>query len=301
MSRKAYEQRVLDLYNRYAHGAISRREFLERAAVYTASGMSAAALLGSLSPDYALARQVDPADGSIETRYEEYASPQGAGRMRGYLAAPSAGDRALPGVLVIHENRGLNPYIEDVARRVAVAGFVGFAPDALTPFGGYPGTDDEGRELQARRDREEMLEDFIAGLRHLREHERCNGTVGCVGFCFGGWVANALAVRVPELAAAVPFYGSQPDADEVAGIRAPLLIHHAAHDERVNAGWPAYKVALDEAGHDYTEHTYEDTNHGFHNDTTPRFDEAAAELAWRRTIEFFRKNLVSQESVVRRP
>jgi carboxymethylenebutenolidase len=175
---------------------------------------------------------------------------------------------------------------------VAAAGFVGFAPDALTPLGGYPGSDDEGRELQARRERDEMLEDFIAGLRYLQSHEWCNGTVGCVGFCFGGWVANALAVNVPDLAAAVPFYGSQPAVEDVAKIRAPLLIHHAAHDERVNAGWPAYRAALEEAGHDYTEYTYESTNHGFHNDTTPRFDEGAAQLAWRRTIEFFRKNLV---------
>jgi carboxymethylenebutenolidase len=300
MSTESYDHRVLDLYNRYAHGSISRREFLERAAAYTASGISAAALLGSLSPNYALARQVEPDDSSIQTGYEEYASPQGAGRMRGYLAAPAARAGKLPGVLVIHENRGLNPYIEDVARRVAVAGFIGFAPDALTPFGGYPGTDDEGRELQAQRDRDEMLADFIAGLRYLQAHEWCNGTVGCVGFCFGGWVANLLAVKVPDLAAAVPFYGSQPEADDVADIRAPLLIHHAAHDERVNAGWPAYKAALDQAGHDYTEYTYEDTSHGFHNDTTPRFDEAAAELAWGRTIEFFRKNLVSEEPVAHR-
>lgn len=292
MNKKTYDQGVLDLYDRYAHGLITRRDFLERAAGYTASGMSAAALLGSLSPDYALAQQVDPADDSIETRYEDYESPQGGGRMRGYLAAPSSRNRKLPGVLVIHENRGLNPYIEDVVRRVAVAGFTGFAPDALTPLGGYPGSDDEGRELQARRDRDKMLEDFIAGLRYLQAHDSCSGRAGCVGFCFGGWVANSIAVRVPDLAAAVPFYGTQPALERVAEIRAPLLIHHAAQDERVNAGWPSYKAALDEAGRDYTEYTYENTNHGFHNDTTPRFDEAAADLAWRRTIEFFRNNLV---------
>jgi carboxymethylenebutenolidase len=212
--------------------------------------------------------------------------------MRGYLAAPSSRDGKLPGVLVIHENRGLNPYIEDVVRRVAVAGFIGFAPDALTPLGGYPGNDDDGREMQARRESDEMLEDFIAGFRYLQAHDWCNGTAGCVGFCFGGWVSNALAVNVPDLAAAVPFYGSQPAVEDVAKIRAPLLIHHAEHDERVNAGWPAYEAALKKAGHDYTEYTYESTNHGFHNDTTPRFDEGAAELAWQRSIEFFRKNLV---------
>ena len=287
-----YDQQVLDLYNHYAHGIITRRQFLERAAALTASGVTAAALLGSLSPNYALARQVDPDDESIDTRYDEYESPQGAGRMRGYLAAPSSQEAPLPGVLVIHENRGLNPYIEDVTRRVAVAGFVGFAPDALTPLGGYPGNDDEGRELQAKRDREEMLEDFIAGLDYLKGQERCNGVVGCVGFCFGGWVSHALAVRVPALAAAVPFYGNQPDAGDAKNVRARLLIHHAANDERVNAGWPAYKEALEEAGRDYTEYTYEGTNHGFHNDTTPRFDADAAALAWQRTIEFFGKSLV---------
>jgi carboxymethylenebutenolidase len=292
VDRKIFDQRVLDLYDRYAHGLINRRQFLERAAAYTASGLSASALLGSLSPNYALARQVDPDDDSIDTRYEEYSSPKGGGQMRGYLAAPSSRDTKLPGVLVIHENRGLNPYIEDVVRRLSVAGFIGFAPDALTPLGGYPGSDDEGRELQAQRERAEMLEDFIAGFRHLQSHDWCNGTAGCVGFCFGGWVSNALAVNVPDLAAAVPFYGGQPAAEDVARIRAPLLIHHAEHDERVNAGWPAYEAALEKAGVDYTEYTYDDTNHGFHNDTTPRFDEGAADLAWRRTIEFFRRKLV---------
>jgi carboxymethylenebutenolidase len=292
MHKKAYDQGVLDLYDRYAHGLINRRQFLERAAAYTASGLSASALLSSLSPNYALARQVDPDDDSIESRYEDYSSPKGAGRMRGYFAAPSSRAGNLPGVLVIHENRGLNPYIEDVVRRVAAAGFIGFAPDALTPLGGYPGNDDEGRELQAERERDEMLEDFITGFRHLQSHVWCNGTAGCVGFCFGGWVSNALAVSIPDLAAAVPFYGSQPALEDVPKIRAPLLIHHAEHDERVNAGWPAYEGALKKAGVDYTEYTYEGTNHGFHNDTTPRFDESAAQLAWQRTIEFFRKHLV---------
>lgn len=292
MNDKAYDQGLLDLYDRFAHGQINRRQFLERAAAYTAAGMSATALLGSLSPNYALARQVDPDDRSIATSYEEYRSPDGAGTMRGYLAAPAKRDPKPAGVLVIHENRGLNPYIEDVTRRVAAAGFVGFAPDALTPLGGYPGTDDEGRTLQAQRDREKMLQDFIAGLDYLRSHAWCNGSVGCVGFCFGGWVANALAVNVPDLAAAVPFYGGQPAPEDVPQIEAALLIHHAEHDERVNAGWPAYQAALEQAGHDYTEYTYPGTNHGFHNDTTPRFDENAAQLAWQRTIEFFRKNLV---------
>ncbi|HEX7718464.1 MAG TPA: dienelactone hydrolase family protein, partial [Woeseiaceae bacterium] len=198
----------------------------------------------------------------------------------------------LPGVVVIHENRGLNPYIEDVARRVAKAGFVAFAPDALTPLGGYPGNDDEGRELQSRRDRNEMLEDFIAAVEFLQSHDSCNGTVGCVGFCFGGWVSNMLAVRVTDLAAAVPFYGGQPAADDVAKIHAPLLIHHAEDDPRVNEGWPAYRAALEDAELEYVEYTYAGTNHGFHNDTTPRFDPEAAALAWQRTVEFFREKLV---------
>lgn len=292
MKNETYDPHVLDLYDRFAHGLISRRDFLERAAAYTASGVSAAALLGSLCPNYALAQQVDPDDSSIETRYEEYASPKGAGQMRGYLAAPASRPASLPGVLVIHENRGLNPYIEDVARRLAVAGFIAFAPDALTPFGGYPGNDDEGRELQAERERDEMLEDFISGMRYMQAHEWCSGKAGCVGFCFGGWVANSLAVRVPDLKAAVPFYGSQPDLEQVDDIRAALLIHHASTDERVNAGWPPYKAALEKNAKNWTEYTYEGTSHGFHNDTTPRYDEDAAELAWRRTIEFFSKNLV---------
>jgi carboxymethylenebutenolidase len=213
--------------------------------------------------------------------------------MRGYLAVPTAAaDGDVPGVVVIHENRGLNPYVEDVARRVAVAGFIAFAPDALTPLGGYPGNDDEGRELMQQRDENEMIEDFVAAVEYLQGHEQCTGSVGCVGFCYGGSVSNELAVRVPDLAAAVPFYGGQPAAEEAAKIRAPLLIHYAELDERINAGWPAYRDALEAADRDFTVYFYEGTNHGFHNDTTPRFDEEAAELAWQRTIEFFRKNLV---------
>ncbi len=289
---KEYDRRLLALYDGYAHGVLSRREFLDRAASFTAAGVSAAALLASLSPDYARADQVSPDDASILAGYENYASPKGAGAMRAYLVRPAGSNQPLPGVVVIHENRGLNPYIEDVARRVARAGFVAFAPDALTPLGGYPGNDDEGRELQSRRDRNEMLEDFITAVGFLQSHESCNGTVGCVGFCFGGWVSNMLAVRVADLAAAVPFYGGQPAAEDVVKIRAPLLIHHAESDPRVNEGWPTYRTALDEADHEYVEYTYAGTNHGFHNDTTPRFDTAAAALAWQRTVEFFHEKLV---------
>lgn len=290
--KKTYDQRLLDLYDGYAHGLISRRQFLDRAAAITASGISAVTLLSNLSPNYALARQVSPDDPAIDAAYQEYSSPKGAGTMRGYLTQPAVEDSKVPGVVVIHENRGLNPYIEDVARRLAVAGFIAFAPDGLTPLGGYPGNDDEGRELLQQRDDEEMLEDFVAAVEYLQENERCTGTVGCVGFCYGGSVSNELAVRVPDLAAAVPFYGGQPALEDVAKIRAPLLIHYAELDERVNAGWPAYRDALEAADRDFTVYFYEGTNHGFHNDTTPRFDKEAAELAWQRTIEFFRKNLV---------
>ncbi|MGH8195098.1 MAG: dienelactone hydrolase family protein [Woeseiaceae bacterium] len=289
---KTYDQRLFDLYDGYAHGLISRRQFLDRAAAITASGISAVTLLGNLSPNYALARQVAPDDPAIDVAYQEYSSPKGAGTMRGYLAQPAAGDSKVPGVVVIHENRGLNPYIEDVARRLAVAGFIAFAPDGLTPLGGYPGNDDEGRELLQQRDDGEMLEDFVAAVKYLQENDRCTGTVGCVGFCYGGSVSNELAVRVPDLAAAVPFYGGQPAVEDVAKIHAPLLIHYAELDERVNAGWPAYRDALEAADRDFTVYFYEGTNHGFHNDTTPRFDKEAAELAWQRTIEFFGKNLV---------
>ena len=289
---KGYDQRLLDLYDGYAHGLLSRREFLDRAAAFTATGLSAAALLGALSPDYALANQVAPDSDAIDASWQDYDSPDGAGNMRGYLVRPANADGKVPGVVVIHENRGLNPYVQDVARRVAVAGFVAIAPDALYPLGGYPGNDDEGRTMQRERDRDEMFEDFVAAVRYLQAHDTCTGKVGCVGFCYGGGVSNALAVRIPELGCAVPFYGRQPATEDVAKIEAPLLIHHGGLDERVNAGWPAYKEALDDAEKSYIEHTYEGANHGFHNDTTPRYDEAAAELAWRRTVEFFGENLV---------
>ncbi|MDA0679806.1 MAG: dienelactone hydrolase family protein [Proteobacteria bacterium] len=286
------DQRFLDLYDKYAHGLINRREFLDRIGAITASGTAALAVFNALAPNYALASQVDVNDPGIEVGYQEYDSPDGAGKMRAYRAIPAGARGRLPAVVVIHENRGLNPYIEDVARRVAKAGFIGFAPDALTPLGGYPGNDDDGRTMQQQRDRDEMLEDFVAAVRTMQEYDKCNGKVGCVGFCYGGGVANALAVRLPDLGGAVPFYGRQPAAEEVAQIRAPLLIHYAELDSRVNDGWPAYQAALDESGKEYEMHMYAAANHGFHNDTTPRYDEAAARLAWHRTIEFFDKNLV---------
>ncbi len=291
--RKAsdYDPQILELFDGYVHGKITRRQFIDRAGAFAASGLSAGAILASLSPDYALAAQVDPNDTSINVSYKQYASPQGAGVMRGYFTRPAVIDHRLPGVVVIHENRGLNPYIEDVARRLAIAGFIAFAPDALTPLGGYPGNDDDGRTLQRQRDRNEMIEDFVAAVEFMRTHPDSSGKVGSVGFCFGGGMSMTLAVRIPELKAAVAFYGRHPVAEDVAKIKAPLMLHHGALDERVNAGWPDFETALLNAGHDYEQFMYADANHGFHNDTTPRFDEAAARVAWDRTIAFFERHL----------
>lgn len=285
------DERVWELFDGYVHGTVTRREFLDRAAKFTASGVSAATLLTALSPDYALAQQVDPDDPTISVGYRKYASPKGAGVMRGYFARPSNTGHKLPGVVVIHENRGLNPYIEDVVRRLAVAGFIAFAPDALTPLGGYPGNDDDGRELQRQRDREEMTEDFLAAVGFLRGHPDSTGRVGAVGFCFGGGMVLELAVRLPELDAGVAFYGRHPDAGRAAAIRAPLMLNHAGLDERVNASWPAFEKGLKAAGVDYVNHDYAGVQHGFHNDTTPRYDKKAAELAWERTVKFFDRYL----------
>jgi carboxymethylenebutenolidase len=291
-SASEFDQELLDLYDDYAHGRIARRGFLRGAAKFAVGGLTAEALLAQLSPNYALAQQVRKDDPRIKTELLEYESPQAAGKMRGYLVRPAEVEGKLPAALVIHENRGLNPYIEDVTRRLGVAGFLALAPDALTPLGGYPGNDDEGRVLQRKRDQEEMTEDFIAAAKLLQTHELSNGKVGVVGFCFGGGMANALAVRIPEVVSAVvPFYGRQPAADEVNKIKAPLLLHFAELDKRVNAGWPAYEEALESAGVRFTAHLYEGVNHGFHNDTTPRYDEAAAKLAWKRTIDFFNAHL----------
>lgn len=285
------DRRVMRLFDGYVHGQITRREFLDRAASFTASGVTAAALLGSLSPDYALAQQVDPDDKSILTSYKKYESAKGAGVMQGYFVRPAVIQHKLPAVVVIHENRGLNPYIEDVARRLGVAGFIAFAPDALTPLGGYPGNDDEGRALQRQRDRAEMIEDFVAAVEFLRRHPDCTGNVGAVGFCFGGGMAMRLAVELPQLAAAVAFYGRHPAAEEAEAIRAPLMLHHAELDERVNASWPNFRKALEAVDRDFVNYEYADVDHGFHNDTTPRYDSAAAKLAWQRTIDFFAGHL----------
>jgi carboxymethylenebutenolidase len=291
--RKAsdFDPGLLDLFDRYVHGGVSRREFLDRAKAFAVGGVTAAALFESLKPNYAWAQQVAPGDARLSTERVEVESPQGHGKIAGLLARPAESEGKLPGVVVIHENRGLNPYIEDVARRTAVAGYLALAPDGLTSLGGYPGTDDEGREMQRNLDGEKLLEDFVAAVRYLQGHPECTGKVGCVGFCYGGAVSNALAVRIPDLAAAVPFYGTQPEAADVTRIQAPLLLHFASLDERVNAGWPAYEAALKANENVYTAHMYEGASHGFHNDTTPRYDEEAARLAWQRTLAFFAEHL----------
>jgi len=286
-----FDPEILRLFDRYVHGGISRREFLDGAARFAVGGLTAAAILESLGPNYAWAEQVPKDDKRIRTEYLNYPSPQGHGSVRAYTVRPADARGKLPGVVVVHENRGLNPYIEDVARRLGVAGFLSLAPDALTPAGGYPGNDDKGRELQATLDPKKMIEDFVAAAVYLKSHPECTGKVGVVGFCYGGGVANTLAVRLPDLAAAVPFYGMAPAAADVAKIRAPLLIHYAATDERINAAWPAYEAALKANNIPYTAYTYAETNHGFHNDTTPRYDKAAATLAWDRTIEFLTRTL----------
>ncbi|MCZ4279311.1 dienelactone hydrolase family protein [Kiloniella laminariae] len=293
MTRKKasdFNQELLNLYDHYAHGLIGRREFMERAVKYSVGGLTGAALLKSLSPDYALAKQVEENDPRITAETIEYESPDGHGKIKGYLVRPVEGGKR-GSVVVIHENRGLNPYIADVARRVAIAGFTALAPDGLTPLGGYPGTDEAGKELQKQLDSDKLTEDFIAAYNFLKADKNSNGKVGAVGFCYGGGVCNKMAVHLPDMSASVPFYGRQVSTEETAKIQAPLLLHYAELDTRVNEGWPAYEAALKENGKDYTAHIYEGVNHGFHNDTTPRYDEAAAELAWKRTIEFFTEKL----------
>jgi len=282
---------VLQLFDGYIHGALSRREFLDRAAKYAVGGFTAAAMLESLRPNYALAQQVRKDDSRIRAEYLTYPSPQGSATMRGYFVRPAGADRKLPGIVVIHENRGLNPYIEDVARRLAVENFVAFAPDALTPVGGYPGDDEKAAQLFASLDANKRSEDLLAAVPFLASRPECNASVGAVGFCFGGGIVNTMAVKIPELAAAVPFYGRQPSAEDTARIKAPLLIHYAALDPQVDAGWPAWEEALKKNGVRYRAYFYDQTHHGFHNDTTPRYDEAAAKLAWSRTLAFFNEHL----------
>ncbi|GHA67719.1 dienelactone hydrolase family protein [Pontibacter akesuensis] len=291
IKKEDIKQEVLDLYDDYAHNRVNRREFVQKLSLYAVGGLTVASLMSFLMPDYKNAIQVTSNDPRLKSDYIHYQSEKGGGRLKALLSKPADAKKKLGGIVVVHENRGLNPHIEDVARRAALAGFISLAPDALSPLGGYPGNDDEGRALHSKRDRNEMLEDFIAAYDYLKNHPDCNGNVGVVGFCFGGWISNMMAVRLPELAAAVPFYGGQPPVEDVPKIEAPLLLHYAELDTRVNEGWPAYEAVLKEHNKKYTAHMYANTNHGFHNDTTPRYDKAAAELAWKRTIDFFEKHL----------
>ncbi|SNR26356.1 dienelactone hydrolase family protein [Paracoccus sediminis] len=295
LTARDFPPELLELYDFYAHGRITKREFLDRAASYAVGGMTALALLRTLGPDYALAQQIAFTDPGILAEYITYPSPEGHGDVRAYRVRPAtdgvANDAPVGGVVVVHENRGLNPYIEDVARRVAKAGFVALAPDGLISVGGYPGNDEQGRELQRRVDPEKLMNDFFAAVEFLRTGAMTTGKVGITGFCYGGGVSNAAAVAFPELAAAVPFYGRQAPVEDVPRITAPLLLHFAETDENVNAGWPAYEAALKQHGKTYEAHIYPGTNHGFHNDSTPRYDEAAARLAWDRTLDWFRTHL----------
>ena len=286
-----FDPRILEIFDGYVHGRLTKREFVARAGRYAAAGVTGAMLLEQLRPNYALAQQVAPDDPEIATERASYESPEGHGTITGLMARPARAQGPLPAVLVVHENRGLNPYVEDVVRRTAKAGFLAFGPDGLSSLGGYPGTDEEGREMQSSLDPEKLMEDFFAAFEFLRDHEGSTGRVGAVGFCYGGGVCNALAVAYPDLAASAPFYGRQPEASDVPAIEAPLMIHYAGLDERINEGWDAYSEALRANQKEFSVHFYPDVNHGFHNDTTPRYDPDAAALAWERTLAFFDEHL----------
>jgi carboxymethylenebutenolidase len=292
IKKEQISQEVFDLYDQYAHNKIERRDFVQKLSAYAVGGLTVTSLLSFIMPNYQDKIQIATNDSRLKTSTIEYNSPKGGGTIKAQLSKPATAKGKLPGIVVVHENRGLNPHIADVGRRAALAGFVSISPDALTPLGGYPGNDDDGRTMQSQRDRNEMLEDFIAAFETLKNHPDCNGNIGVVGFCFGGWISNMMAVRVPGLKAAVPFYGGQPADEEVVKIKAALLLHYAGLDQRVNEGWPAYETALKKNNKDYTAYIYPDVNHGFHNDTTPRFDEKTAKLAWERTIDFFKQKLV---------
>ena len=290
LDKKDIPVKVFQLYDDYAHNRMERREFIEKLSLYAVGGLTLTSLMSMMMPNYD-AIQIQQNDPNLKTETISYNSPKGGGLIKAQLSRPKDAKGKLPGIVVVHENRGLNPHIADVGRRAAAAGFISISPDALTPLGGYPGNDDDGRAMQRKRDRNEMLEDFIAAFDYLRNHEECTGNVGVVGFCFGGWISNMMAVKVSDLKAAVPFYGGQPSADMVPDIQAPLLLHFGELDQRVNAGWPEYEKALKENKKVYEAHIYPNANHGFHNDTTARYDEEAAKLAWERTIKFFQENL----------
>ena len=286
-----FDQDLLILFDAYVHGDVDRRGFLDRAAKFAVGGTTAVMLLDALTPRFAEAQQIAKDDARLKAEYMEYPSPEGSGTMRGYLVRPAKAEGKLPGVLVVHENRGLNPHIEDIARRVALENFVAFAPDALFPLGGYPGDEDKAREVFPKLDQAKTREDFVAAAAWLKGRSESTGKVGVVGFCYGGSISNFLATRLPDLGAAVPFYGGQAKTEDVPKIKAPLLIHYAGQDDRVNAGWPAYEAALKANNVRYEAHIYPGTQHGFNNDTTPRYDKAAAALAWQRTMAFFGKHL----------
>jgi carboxymethylenebutenolidase len=294
MERKTahdFDQELLILFDAYVHGALDRRGFLDKAGKYAVGGVTAAMLLDQLSPKFAEAQVVKPEDERIKAQSVEYDSPSGTGKARGYLVLPAKPAGKLPAVLVIHENRGLNPHIEDVARRLALDNFVAFAPDALFPLGGYPGSEDKARELFSKLDQTKTREDFVTAVSWLKARPETNGRVGAVGFCYGGGIVNMLATRVPDLLAGVAFYGSAPTLEDVPKIKAALMIQSAETDDRINAGWPAYEAALKAADIKYERYQYAGTQHGFNNDTTPRYDAAAAKLAWERTLAFFNKHL----------
>lgn len=291
LTKEDISQEAFDLYDDYAHNKIDRRQFVEKLSLYTIGGVTVSSLLSFMSPNYVDNILIKPQDQRLTTAYITYDSPKGGGNIKGLLSTSTKTKGKLPGIIVVHENRGLNPYIEDVGRRAAVEGFITLAPDALTPLGGYPGNDDDGRTMQRKRDRNKMLEDFIAAYEYLKNHKDCNGKVGVVGFCFGGWISNMMAVKVSDLKAAVPFYGRQPSDEDASNVKAPLLLQYAELDSRVNAGWEAYEAILKKNNIDYEAHFYPNVKHGFHNNTTPRYDEAAATLAWKRTIDFFNEKL----------
>ncbi|MBG6063659.1 carboxymethylenebutenolidase [Flavobacterium sp. CG_9.1] len=291
ITKEDISQEVFDLYDDYAHNKIDRRSFVEKLSLFAVGTLTLPSLLSFMTPNYADAVLIKPEDPRIKSEFITYDSPQGGGTIKGLLSQPTGAKKKLPGIIVVHENRGLNPYIEDVGRRAAVEGFITLAPDALSPLGGYPGNDDAGRELQKKRTREEMLEDFIAAYDYLKSHKDCNGHIGVVGFCFGGWIANMMAVKIPTLGAAVPYYGGQPTATEAVLIKTPILSQYASLDTRVNEGWPAYEAILKKNKVEHTAYFYEGVNHGFHNNTTPRYDEKAATLSWERTIAFFKQEL----------
>lgn len=294
LTKEDISQEVFDLYDDYAHNKIGRRQFIEKLSVFAVGAVTLPSLLSFMSPNYADSILISLNDPKLKTQYISYDSPKGGGTIKGQLSKPAETKNKLPGIIVVHENRGLNPYIEDVGRRAAIEGFITLAPDALSPLGGYPGNDDAGRELQKKRTREEMLEDFIAAYEYLKSHKDCNGQVGVVGFCFGGWISNMMAVKIPSLSAAVPYYGGQPNKEEAEKIKTPLLLHYAGLDTRVNEGWPAFEEVLKLNKVEHTAYFYEGVNHGFHNNTTPRYDEAAANLSWKRTIDFFEEKLMKK-------